>query len=136
MASLVELCAQLMSYVLLVFPAEVEVMDAETEVENEAMDVELSVREEGQDTSDNLLEDADKQKELSGFLPNQAGNRENEDCQKTTKAIFVLPRSKEELECLIKHIQETVTGNILPKLNRCLIAKVNFWILQYNPSMT
>ncbi|XP_060101236.1 small subunit processome component 20 homolog [Heteronotia binoei] len=102
---------------------DVEVMDAQTEVENEAMEVELSDGE-GQDISRNFSEDADKQKELSGSLPNQFGNRENEDCGKTTKAISHLLRSKEELECLIKHIQETVTGNILPKLQRCLTAKV------------
>ncbi|XP_015276790.1 PREDICTED: small subunit processome component 20 homolog [Gekko japonicus] len=103
---------------------DVEVMDAETEVENEAMEMELSDGEQGQHTSENLPEDADKRKELSGSLPNQSVNIENENCQKTTKAISILPRNKEELECLIKNIQETVTGNILPKMHRCLIAKV------------
>ncbi|XP_048356593.1 small subunit processome component 20 homolog isoform X1 [Sphaerodactylus townsendi] len=104
--------------------AAVEVMDAEPEVENEVMEVELSDGEEGQETSKNLPVNADQLKELTGPLPDQPANRENEDCQKTTKAISILPRSKEELECLIKHIQETVTGNILPKLRRCLTAKV------------
>ncbi|XP_069485978.1 small subunit processome component 20 homolog [Ambystoma mexicanum] len=40
------------------------------------------------------------------------------------KQIPLLPRNKEELECLIQHIQETITGNILPKLQKCLAAKV------------
>ncbi|XP_054845011.1 small subunit processome component 20 homolog [Eublepharis macularius] len=102
--------------------ADVEVMDADPEVEIEEM--EMSDGEEGQETNKNLSEDADKQKEPTGSLPDQSANRENENCQKTTKPISFLPRSKEELECLIKHIQETVTGNILPKLHRCLIAKV------------
>lgn len=35
-----------------------------------------------------------------------------------------LPRNKEELASLIKHIQETVKSNILPKLQKCLDAKV------------
>ncbi|XP_077195287.1 small subunit processome component 20 homolog isoform X2 [Paroedura picta] len=103
---------------------DVRVMDAEAEVENEALEMELSDGEDGQDLTENLSEGADKQKELNGSLPNQLGNRENEDCPKATKAISILPRNKEDLECLIKHIQETVTGNILPKLHRCLIAKV------------
>lgn len=115
-----------MSSTLLIVPADVEVMDAETKVENEAMEMELSDGEEGQDISENLSEDADKQNELPGSLTDQSGNQESEESQKTTKTISILPKSKEELECLIKHIQETVTGNILPKLHRCLIAKVNF----------
>nr|XP_056703398.1 small subunit processome component 20 homolog [Euleptes europaea] len=103
--------------------AAVEVMDAEPEMENEVTEMELSDGE-GQETIKNLSEDADKQKGPTGSLSDQSANRENEDCQETTKAISILPRSKEELECLIKHIQETVTGNILPKLHRCIIAKV------------
>lgn len=48
----------------------------------------------------------------------------SEDAEQVTKTVSFLPRNKEELECLIKHIQDTVTVNILPKLHRCIVAKV------------
>uniref|UniRef100_A0A8C0AVP8 UTP20 small subunit processome component n=1 Tax=Buteo japonicus TaxID=224669 RepID=A0A8C0AVP8_9AVES len=55
--------------------------------------------------------------------PKQAAET-SEDAEQVTKPVSFLPRNKEELECLIKHIQETVTVNILPKLHRCIVAKV------------
>lgn len=36
-----------------------------------------------------------------------------------------LPQSKEELEALISSIHHTVTQSILPRLHKCLIAKVS-----------
>lgn len=51
----------------------------------------------------------------------------SEDAEQVTKPVSFLPRNKEELECLIKHIQDTVTVNILPKLHRCIVAKVRIW---------
>lgn len=41
-----------------------------------------------------------------------------------------LPQSKEELEALISSIHHTVTQSILPRLHKCLIAKVsdNFFL--------
>uniref|UniRef100_A0A803XPU0 UTP20 small subunit processome component n=1 Tax=Meleagris gallopavo TaxID=9103 RepID=A0A803XPU0_MELGA len=47
-----------------------------------------------------------------------------ENTQQVAKPVSFLPRNKEELECLIKHIQDTVIVNILPKLHRCIVAKV------------
>uniref|UniRef100_A0A672UNL4 UTP20 small subunit processome component n=1 Tax=Strigops habroptila TaxID=2489341 RepID=A0A672UNL4_STRHB len=55
--------------------------------------------------------------------PEQAAET-SEDAEQVTKPVSFLPRNKEELECLIKHIQDTVTVNILPKLHRCIVAKV------------
>ncbi|XP_074683053.1 small subunit processome component 20 homolog isoform X1 [Strix aluco] len=55
--------------------------------------------------------------------PEQAAET-SEDAEQVTKPVCFLPRNKEELECLIKHIQDTVTVNILPKLHRCIVAKV------------
>ncbi|KAM9389678.1 small subunit processome component 20 homolog [Phaethornis superciliosus] len=55
--------------------------------------------------------------------PEQAAQT-SEDAEQVTKPVSFLPRNKEELESLIKHIQDTVTVNILPKLHRCIIAKV------------
>lgn len=37
-----------------------------------------------------------------------------------------LPQSKEELDALIASIHRTVTQSILPRLHKCLIAKVSF----------
>uniref|UniRef100_A0A8C5U5C3 UTP20 small subunit processome component n=1 Tax=Malurus cyaneus samueli TaxID=2593467 RepID=A0A8C5U5C3_9PASS len=48
----------------------------------------------------------------------------SENAEQVMKPVSFLPRNKEELECLIKHIHETVTVNILPKLHRCIVAKV------------
>lgn len=44
-----------------------------------------------------------------------------------------LPKTKEELTSLISHIQETVSGNILPKLQRCLDAKVGILGFKFKP---
>ncbi|XP_053108089.1 small subunit processome component 20 homolog isoform X2 [Hemicordylus capensis] len=103
---------------------ETEVMDDDLEAENEAMEMDLSDGEGGQKSNKVLAEDIAKEKETAAPLPNQSAEGEAEDSQKATKPMSSLPRNTEELQCLIKHIQETVTGNILPKLHRCLIAKV------------
>ncbi|XP_062989767.1 small subunit processome component 20 homolog [Elgaria multicarinata webbii] len=104
--------------------ADAEATEVEPEVECEAMEVELSDGEEGQENSKDLSEDVHEEKEPGAAQPDQSANEEAEDSQKAAKPISFLPKNKEELEYLIKHIQETVTGNILPKLHRCLIAKV------------
>ena len=41
-----------------------------------------------------------------------------------TKAVSFLPRNKEELERTIKNIQGTITGDILPRLHKCLASTV------------
>lgn len=47
-----------------------------------------------------------------------------------------LPQSKEELESLISVIHETVNNSVMPRLHKCLTAKVSnahtvlFWLLQ------
>uniref|UniRef100_A0A8C4U3G8 UTP20 small subunit processome component n=1 Tax=Falco tinnunculus TaxID=100819 RepID=A0A8C4U3G8_FALTI len=66
-----------------------------------------------------------KEKNLPEELaePEQAAETP-EDAEQVTKPVSFLPQNKEELECLIKHIQDTVTVNILPKLHRCIVAKV------------
>ncbi|CAM4466104.1 unnamed protein product [Lepidochelys olivacea] len=103
-----------------------EAMDAEEAAENEAMELEQSEGEEEAegDKSKNLPEDSEKQGNPALIQHEQAGTGESEETQKATKSISSLPRNKEELECLIEHIQGTVTGSILPKLHRCLAAKV------------
>ncbi|XP_039210035.1 small subunit processome component 20 homolog [Crotalus tigris] len=101
-----------------------DAVDINPEVENEAMEMELS---DGEEESQKISKEqscVNEQKVCAEPRSNQPANEEDENFQKVTKAPSFLPRNKEELECLIKHIQETVTGNILPKLHRCLIAKV------------
>ncbi|XP_061213380.1 small subunit processome component 20 homolog [Neopsephotus bourkii] len=97
---------------------EAAVMDLEPAVEAEAMELEQSEGEE------EVVEEK-KGKNLPEQLaePEQAAET-SEDAEQVTKPVSFLPRNKEELECLIKHIQDTVTVNILPKLHRCIVAKV------------
>ncbi|XP_044311647.1 small subunit processome component 20 homolog isoform X1 [Varanus komodoensis] len=104
--------------------ADAEAMDTELDVESEAMELELSDGEESQENGRNFPEDGNTQEAPTVALPDQIANQEAENPQNATKPISFLPRNKDELECLIKHIQGTVTSNILPKLHRCLIAKV------------
>lgn len=43
-----------------------------------------------------------------------------------------LPQSKEELEALISSIHRTVTQSILPRLHKCLIAKVSVLFFRFS----
>lgn len=103
-------------------------MDIEQGAENEeAMEMEQSEGEEEpaeEEKAQNIPEDGGNQNDPAQIQPEQAVTRESEGIQKVVTSISSLPRNKEELECLIKHIQETVIENILPKLRRCLAAKV------------
>ncbi|KAG8439453.1 hypothetical protein GDO86_005604 [Hymenochirus boettgeri] len=91
-------------------------MDAELQEEEEAM--ELEQEEEGEEKGALDVSPEDNEEEtnaMSGNLPEQHSQK---------LAFHSLPRNKEELASLIKHIQETVIGNIIPKLQKCLDAKV------------
>ncbi|GCB68829.1 hypothetical protein scyTo_0000958 [Scyliorhinus torazame] len=78
------------------------------------------------------LEDAiDEEKEVSAEILNEDNAVHNEDAadkniptKEAKKPVASQPKNKQELENLIEHIQTTVTNNILPKLQKCLIAKV------------
>uniref|UniRef100_A0A8D0GIN0 UTP20 small subunit processome component n=1 Tax=Sphenodon punctatus TaxID=8508 RepID=A0A8D0GIN0_SPHPU len=100
-----------------------DAVDSEQLAEDEAMKLSEGEEETGE-KGRNLPDDSNKLKDLALTQPEQTIDKEAKDTQKTTKSISFLPKNKEELECLIKHIQDTVTGNVLPKLHRCLIAKV------------
>ncbi|KAM9293238.1 small subunit processome component 20 homolog isoform 2-T2 [Morus bassanus] len=98
---------------------EATAMDLEPVVEGEeAMELEQSEREE-----EVIEEKKGKNLPEEPAEPEQAAEA-SEDAEQVTKPVCFLPRNKEELECLIKHIQDTVTVNILPKLHRCIVAKV------------
>lgn len=48
------------------------------------------------------------------------------DAKSAAVSIAGLPQSKEELESLISTIHQTVNDSVLPRLHRCLNAKVMF----------
>lgn len=101
---------------------EAAAMDLEPVVEaEEAMELEQSEGEE-----EVVEEKKEKNPPEEPAEPEQAAETP-EDAEQVTKPVTFLPRNKEELECLIKHIQDTVTVNILPKLHRCIVAKVRSW---------
>lgn len=70
--------------------------------------------------------------ESSSYSNEERGNPDPADCDGTsakesecvTKSISFLPRNKEELERTIKNIQGTITGDILPRLHKCLASTV------------
>ncbi|NXL92133.1 UTP20 protein, partial [Alectura lathami] len=103
---------------------EAAAMDLEPVVEGEeAMELEQSEGEEEvveENKGENLPEEPS---EPGLVLPEQAAEKP-ENTEQVAKPVSFLPRNKEELECLIKHIQDTVIVNILPKLHRCIVAKV------------
>ncbi|POI36058.1 hypothetical protein CIB84_000191 [Bambusicola thoracicus] len=103
---------------------EATAMDLEPEVEGEeGMELEQSEGEEEvveEDKRENIREET-AEPEL--VLPEKAAETP-ENTEQVAKPVSFLPRNKEELECLIKHIQDTVIVNILPKLHRCIVAKV------------
>lgn len=103
---------------------EAAAMDLEPEVEGEeGMELEQSEAEEEvveEDKRENIREET-AEPEL--VLPEKAAETP-ENTEQVAKPVSFLPRNKEELECLIKHIQDTVIVNILPKLHRCIVAKV------------
>ncbi|NWI16571.1 UTP20 protein, partial [Crypturellus soui] len=99
-------------------------MDLEPVVEGEeAMELEQSDGEEEMAEENKGENTPEEPAEPAPVLPEQS-TETREDAKQVTKTVSFLPRNKEELECLIKHIQETVTSNILPKLHRCIVAKV------------
>ncbi|XP_037702214.1 small subunit processome component 20 homolog isoform X2 [Choloepus didactylus] len=61
-------------------------------------------------------------------IDEEKGNPDAADSEETpakeseyiTKSVSFLPRNKEELERTIKNIQGTITGDILPRLHKCL----------------
>lgn len=109
------------------YSTEAAAMDLEPEVEGEeGMELEQSEAEEEvveEDKRENIREET-AEPEL--VLPEKAAETP-ENTEQVAKPVSFLPRNKEELECLIKHIQDTVIVNILPKLHRCIVAKVRSW---------
>nr|XP_061809338.1 small subunit processome component 20 homolog [Nerophis lumbriciformis] len=75
--------------------------------------------------------DDDEAMEIDGELPSKAETSDEKvkkakkaPAPKPTPVSRGLPQSREELELLISTIQESVTGAVLPRLHKCLNAKV------------
>ncbi|XP_075456776.1 small subunit processome component 20 homolog [Ascaphus truei] len=94
-------------------------MDTEHMVEDEAMELEHEEEEQKEGTEMTPLDNENINNAIT-----EIPSGELEDSQKVNKSFHSLPRNKEELASLIKHIQETVSGSIIPKLQKCLDAKV------------
>ncbi|KAM4037263.1 small subunit processome component 20 homolog isoform 2-T2 [Anomaloglossus baeobatrachus] len=87
--------------------------DLENNVEDELMELE-NEEEEQMDTQDVAHTSKDK----------EAPGKKQEKDSKNKHVLNYLPRNKEDLASLFSHIQATVTNTIIPKLQRCLDAKV------------
>ncbi|KAM4676012.1 small subunit processome component 20 homolog [Discoglossus pictus] len=94
-------------------------MDTDETIEEEAMelDPEEEDEKEGPETTSVDIDN-------TNIAISETAAAKQETGQKVNKTVNSLPRNKEELESLIKHIQETVTNNIIPKLQKCLDAKI------------
>uniref|UniRef100_A0A8C3GEN4 UTP20 small subunit processome component n=1 Tax=Cairina moschata TaxID=8855 RepID=A0A8C3GEN4_CAIMO len=95
----------------------------EKQLGEEAMELEQSEGEE-EGVEENKGENIPKQPTEPALVQPEQAAETAEDTEQVAKPVPFLPRNKEELECLIKHIQDTVVVNILPKLHRLIVAKV------------
>ncbi|XP_004675815.1 PREDICTED: small subunit processome component 20 homolog isoform X2 [Condylura cristata] len=85
--------------------------------EHEAMELEPVDEEEKEDTSKHL---SDHNEELGNPDPTDGEGTSALESETVTPFISSLPQNKEELEKTIKNIQGTITGDILPRLHKCL----------------
>ncbi|KAM6154071.1 small subunit processome component 20 homolog [Erethizon dorsatum] len=84
--------------------------------EEEAMEVEPPEEEEKEDTS----KTSDTAEAVGNPDPADPAGTAAEEPECAPQAVSFLPRNKEELERTVKTIQGTITGDILPRLHRCL----------------
>ncbi|CAK6949748.1 small subunit processome component 20 homolog [Scomber scombrus] len=106
-------------------------MDAGDEAEDAAEESDASDDEEPMEVdskaaaSDVPMETDTPDKEKDGISKEAAATKtEKPPAPKPVVAPSGLPQSKEELETLIKAIHQTVNDSVLPRLQRCLTAKV------------
>ncbi|XP_033076799.1 small subunit processome component 20 homolog isoform X2 [Trachypithecus francoisi] len=84
--------------------------------EPEAMELEQVDEEEKENTCKSLLD----QEQPGTPDPADSGGTSAKESECITKPVSFLPQNKEELERTIKNIQGTITGDILPRLHKCL----------------
>ncbi|XP_041442196.1 small subunit processome component 20 homolog isoform X2 [Xenopus laevis] len=92
------------------------------EEEEEPMD--LQQEEEEEEEEKGVLEISNVDGEKATNVISENPSEEHKKSKKTNIAFNSLPKSKEEIASLIQHIQETVKANIIPRLQKCLDAKV------------
>ena len=89
--------------------------------EHRALELEpMDEDEEGE--CDKTLSGGNEEPENPDPADHEGAAAEESDC--ITKSICFLPQNKEELERTIKNIQGTITGDILPRLHKCLASTV------------
>uniref|UniRef100_A0A8B9WA81 UTP20 small subunit processome component n=1 Tax=Bos mutus grunniens TaxID=30521 RepID=A0A8B9WA81_BOSMU len=86
--------------------------------EHEAMELEHMDEDEKEDECNKTLLDKNEEPENPDPADHEGTAAKESEC--ITKSISFLPRNKEELERTIKNIQGTITGDILPRLHKCL----------------
>ncbi|KAL4840284.1 hypothetical protein H8958_019642 [Nasalis larvatus] len=84
--------------------------------EPEAMELEQVDEEEKENTCKSLSD----QEQPGTPDPADSGGTSAKESECITKPVSFLPQNKEELERTIKNIQGTITGDILPRLHKCL----------------
>uniref|UniRef100_A0A8C5V384 UTP20 small subunit processome component n=1 Tax=Microcebus murinus TaxID=30608 RepID=A0A8C5V384_MICMU len=84
--------------------------------EHEAMELEHTSEEEKENTCKSLSDN----EELGNPDPANSEGTSAKESECVTQSVSFLPRNKEELERTIKNIQGTITGDILPRLHKCL----------------
>lgn len=90
-------------------------------LEHEAMEVEDMDEEEKEQASERLS-DSKEPLEASKAAASEGTAAKEQEC--ISKSVSFLPRNKEELERTIKTIQGAITGDILPRLHKCLASAV------------
>ncbi|XP_047404034.1 small subunit processome component 20 homolog isoform X1 [Sciurus carolinensis] len=85
--------------------------------ESEAMEVEHMNEEKKENTSKGSLGNSEA---LANPDPADSNGTDADESNYITKSVSFLPRNKEELERTIKTIHATITGDILPRLHKCL----------------
>lgn len=90
-------------------------------LEHEAMELEHMDEEEKEEACKSLTDNMEPLE-----APEAAGSegKEAKGQECITNCVSFLPRNKEELERTIKTIQGTITGDILPRLHKCLASAV------------
>ncbi|XP_037369681.1 small subunit processome component 20 homolog [Talpa occidentalis] len=85
--------------------------------DHEAMELEPVDEEEKEDACKSL---SDHNEELGNANPADGEGTSAMESENITPILSSLPQNKEELEKTIKNIQGTITGDILPRLHKCL----------------
>lgn len=113
------------------FPAESVAMDADNEDEAAADELDTSDDEEAMEIDDKpastevpVETDAATQAEREDKPEKTASKAPTKPDPRMTPVATGLPQSREELESLIAAIHQTVNDSVLPRLNKCLTAKV------------